>query len=415
MHRCVLKAAWLLLATPLIAPTPAFAFEAVDVLTPADSGVYPAYPSEPLPPYNLWGQFGMMYDSNILRRTTGDNHELLTRLGIGGRYDQRIVGRQSLHAEGRVDSYVYNQYSDLDNIGYGALAEWRYEVGNDLSGAIGVSRRRFQANLSEIQRPAYDPITETQFSANGRYVLGPHLGARAGAAFIDYVRPSRADSNTKTTIVTGGIDWTTQLGNVVGLEYAQARGNAPVNELVDPLGVFVNNDYTQRDIGLVATWAVGPTMRVAGRYGHTHREYSELPGRNFDGPTYDALFQWLPGNKTMLTVESEKHISSIIDIGASHVTVTGFAFGPGWAPTAKLNFQARFLKQHQVFEGDPQAQLGVAPLREEYVRGYRLGAYWEMTRQVHFQFSIDHGERESNLLGRNYSYNAGIANVRYVF
>ena len=411
MHRCVLRAAWLLLATPICA----LAFESVDILTPAGNGIYPAYPSEPLPPYNLWGQFGMMYDSNILRRTTGDNHELVTRLGIGGRYEQRIVGRQSLHAEGRVDSYVYNNFGDLDNVGYGGLAEWRYEVGNDLAGAIGVSRRKFQANLSEIQRAVVDPITETQFSANGRYVIGPHLGVRAGTAFIDYVRPARVASNTKTTIVTAGVDWVTQLGNMLGLEYAQAHGNAPVNQLVDPLGIFVNNDYTQRDIGVVATWAVGPTMRVAGRYGQTTREYSQLPGRNFSGPTWDALFQWFPGNKTMFTAETEKHVSSIIDIGASHVVVTGYAIGPGWAPTAKLNFQARFLKQHQVFEGDPEVQLGVAPLRQEYVRGYRLGAYWEMTRQVHFQFSIDHGERESNILGRNYTYNAGIANVRYVF
>lgn len=415
MHRCVLKAAWVLLAAPLIAPICAFAFEAVDVLTPAGSGVYPAYPSEPLPPYNLWGQFGMMYDTNILRLPTGDNASLVTRLGVGGRYDQRIVGRQGLHAEARVDGYVYDKYSDLDNVGYGGLAEWRYEVGNDLSGAIGVSRRRFQANLSEIQRAAYDPITETQFSANGRYVVGPHLGLRAGTAFIDYVRPSRADSNTKTAILTGGIDWVTQIGNMIGLEFAQAHGNAPVNQLVDPTGIFVNNDYTQRDVAVVGTWAVNPYMHLAGRYGNTHREYSQLPGRNFNGPTWDFLFQWLPGNKTMLTVESEKHVSSIIDIGASHITVTGFAFGPGWAPTAKLNFQARFLKQHQVFEGDPEAQLGLSPLREEYIRGYRLGAYWEMTRQVHFQFSIDHGERESNILGRNYTYNAGIANVRYVF
>lgn len=411
MYRCVIRAAWLLLATPICA----FAFEAVDVLTPADSGVYPAYPSEPLPPYNLWGQFGMMYDSNILRRTTGDNHELLTRLGIGGRWDQRVVGRQSLHAEGRVDSYVYNQFGELDNVAYGGLAEWRYEVGNDLSGAIGVSRRKFQANLSEIQRAAYDPITETQFSANGRYVVGPHLGVRGGAAFIDYVRPSRADSNTKTAIVTGGIDYVTSLGNVLGVEAAQAHGNAPVNQLVDPLGIFVANNYTQRDVGVVATVLISPTMRFAGRYGNTRRQYSELPGRDFNGPTWDAFFQWLPGNKTMFTVESEKHISSIIDIGASHVLVTGFAFGPGWAPSAKLNFQARFLKQHQVFEGDPAAQLGLAPLREEYVRGWRLGAYWEMSRQIHFQFAFDHGERESNILGRNYTYNAGIANVRYVF
>ena len=415
MHRCVLKAAWLLLAAPLVAPIGAFAFEAVDVLTPAGSGVYPAYPSEPLPPYNLWGQFGMMYDSNLLRLTSGDNGSLVTRLGVGGRYDQRIIGRQSLHAEGRVDGYVYDKYSDLDNVGYGGLAEWRYEVGNDLAGAIGVSRRRFQANLSEIQRAAYDPITETQFSANGRYVVGPHLGVRGGAAFIDYVRPSRADSNTKTTVVNGGIDWVTSLGNVLGVEAAQARGNAPVNQAVDPLGVFVTNDYMQRDVAAVANIGLLPNMRFVGRYGHTHREYTELPGRNFDGPTWAGLVQWFPGNKTMLTFESEKHISSIIDIGASHVVVTGYAFGPGWAPTAKLNFQARFLKQHQVFEGDPAAALGVAPLREEYVRGYRLGSYWEMTRQVHFQFSIDHGERESNILGRNYTYNAGIANVRYVF
>ena len=49
------------------------------------------------------------------------------------------------------------------------------------------------------------------------------------------------------------------------------------------------------------------------------------------------------------------------------------------------------------------------------MRGYRLGAYWELSRQVHFQFSLDHGERESNILGRNYTYNAGIANVRYIF
>jgi hypothetical protein len=411
MHRCILRAAWLLLATPICA----FAFEAVDILTPASNGAYPAYPSDPLPPYNIWGQFGMMYDSNILRRTTGDNHELVTRLGVGGRWDQRIVGRQALHTEGRVDSYVYNTNSELDNVGYAGLAEWHYEVGNDLSGAIGVSRRKFQANLSEIQRATYDPITETQFAANGRYVLGPHLGVRAGAAFIDYVRPARDASNTKTTIGTAGIDWVTGLGNMVGLEYAQAHGNAPVNQLVDPLGLFVNNDYTQRDWGVVTTLIIGPTMRFAGRVGRTHREYTQLPGRDFDGPTWNAAYQWFPGNKTMFTAEASKHVSSIIDIGASHVVVTGFGFGPGWAATAKLNFQARFIRQHQVFEGDPEAELGIAPLREEYVRAYRLGAYWDYTRQINFQFSIDHGERESNILGRNYVYNAGIANVRYVW
>ena len=45
MFRCMLKAAWVLLLTPLCA----LAFDAVDVLTPASGGIYPAYPSDPPP------------------------------------------------------------------------------------------------------------------------------------------------------------------------------------------------------------------------------------------------------------------------------------------------------------------------------------------------------------------------------
>jgi hypothetical protein len=412
MSRFLLKAAWLAFFSPLCA---AQAFDAVDTLTPAGSGIYPAYPSEVIRPYEFWAQFGMMYDSNILRRTTGDNHELASRLGLGGRWDQRVVGRQSVHLEGRLDGYVYNKNSELDNIGYSGLGEWRWELGNDLAGILGVSRRKFQANLSEIQRAVRDPITETVLNAGGRYAIGPHLGLRGGASFVDYNRPSRAASNTKTVIGTAGIDYVTSLGNVIGLEVAQAHGDAPVNALVDPLGQFVNNSYRQRDIGVVTTWAVSPFIRVAGRVGRTQREYTELPGRDFNGPTWNLLFQWLPTAKTVFVVESSKHVSSIIDIDASHITVKGVSFGPGWAPTAKLNFQARMIRQHQTFDGDPAVALGVAPLRQEFIRGYRLGSYWEYTRQVHFTFALDHGERESNILGRNYTYNAATANVKYIF
>lgn len=411
MFRCMLKTAWVLLLTPLCA----LAFEAVDVLVPASGGIYPAYPSELLRPYDLWAQFGMMYDTNLLRRTTGDNSELLTRLGVGGRIDQKVVGRQSVHAEARVDSYIYNKNSEIDNIGYGGLAEWRYEIGNDLAGTIGASRRRFQASLSEIQRAQYDPITETQLNATARYRVGPHIGLRGGTTYIDYNRPIRQFSNTKTLLVAGGADYVTDLGNALGIEVAEAKGDAPVNQLVDPLGIFIGNGYRQHDVGVVGTWIVSPFMRATGRVGKTTRHYTELPGRDFSGPTWNVMAQWLPTAKTMFTFESSKHVSSVIDIGPSHIVAKGYAFGPGWAPTAKLNFQARFLRQHQVFAGDPEAELGIAPLRQEFIRGYRLGSYWEYTRQVHFTFALDHGERESNILGRNYTYNAATGNVKYFF
>lgn len=406
------KAAWALLATPLCA----FGFEAVDVLTPASNGVYPAYPSDVgAAPYAIWAQGGLMYDSNILRTTTGHNNEWVSRLGLGGRWDQRVVGRQALHLEGRVDGYVYDKFSALDNVAYAGLGEWRYEVGNDLAGAFSIGRRRYQANLAEIQRAVYDPITETHFSANGRYALGPTIGIRGAADYLEYSRPTHAFANLKTLTGLAAVEYRSALGNTLGVELQQAHGDAPVDQVIDPLRLFVNNDFHQRDVGVVGGFNVLPTMRVGGRVGRTERTYSVLPGRNFNGPTWAVLAQWFPTAKTLLAFDTAKTISSVIDIGASHVVVKGWGFGPGWAPTAKLNFQARFFRQHQVFEGDPSAQLRITRQREEIVRGYRLGAYWDYDRRISYQFSVEHGERESNTLGRNYRFNAGIAQVRWAF
>ena len=399
----------------LLSPLAAFAFEAVDALLPSSSGHFLAYPSEPLPPYELWAQFGMMHDTNILRRTTGDNSETVARLGIGGRWDQRVIGRQGLHLVGQVDGFLYNKFSDLDNVGYFGLGEWRYEVGNDLAGAIGMSRRKFQASLSQIQRAARDPITQQSYYVNGRYRVGPHVGVRGGVEFVDYSRPTRADSETETVLGTAGIEYVTNLGNMIGLEVRQARGDAPVNELVDPLGQFVSNDFRQRDVAVVSTWAVTPQIRFAGNVGRTNRTYSQLPDRDFSGTTWRAALHWAFSPKAYFDFEHSKHVSSIIDIGAAHVVVKGYSFGPAWALTAKTNLSARFLRQHLDYGGDPAAALGAAPEREEIVRALRLGAYWEYTRKVHVTAAWENGNRESNILGRNYRFNAYTANVKYFF
>lgn len=411
MFRCFRKAAGVLLLTPLLA----FAFDAVDTLPRSSSGRWPAYTGDPIPPYELWAQFGMMYDTNHLRRTLGDNSALVTRLGVGGSWDQRIVGRQGLHVDGEVNAFVYNRFSELDNIGYRGLAEWRYEVGNDLAGAIGYSRRKFQAALNQIQRAEQDLITENRTFVNGRYRLGPHVGVRGGVDLIDYDRPTRGEAETKTVLTAMGIDYVTSLGNTVGLEYRIARGDAPVNELVDPLGEFVNNDFRQRDIAIVGAWVVGPQLRVAGNVGRTRRSYTQLPGRDFDGSTYRASAHWAPFSKLIFDFEASKHVSSIIDIGASHVVIRGYSYGPGWAFTAKTNVTAHFVRQNLDYGGDPAAALGVEPARQEIIHAFRLGSYWEYTRQWHITAAWEQGNRESNILGRNYRFNAYMANVRYYF
>ena len=413
MYRFARMAGLLLLLSPLAAL--AQNFDPVDTLLPSTAGQFYGYTADPLPPSELWASFGMDYDTNILRRTTGDNSEVLSRASVGGRWDGRIVGRQGLHLDGRLDGYVYNKFSDLDNVGYSALGEWRWELGNDLAGAIGASSRRWQASLSEIQRDQYDPITETRLYANGRYAIGPHLGLRGGLDWAGYHRPSRQLSETQTTMATAGIDWITDLGNTIGLEVRQSHGNAPVNTLVDPTGLFGNNDFQQTDVALVGTWLISPNLRFAGNVGRTHRTYTELTDRDFNGPTYRAALHWTPMAKLFMDFEVSKHVSSIIDVGASHVVVKGFSFGPGWALTAKTNITARFIRQNLDYAADAASIITGEPLRQEIVRAIQIGSYWEYTRHVHITAAWQQGDRESNQLGRDYHFNAYMANIRYIF
>ena len=195
-------------------------------------------------------------DSNILRRTTGDNHELVSRLGLGGRWDQRVVGRQSVHLEGRLDGYVYDRFSDLDNIAYAGLGEWRFEVGNDLAGTVGVSRRKFQASLSEIQRATHDPITETVVNTGARYAL---LRGRT-AIRLAAGEMVRGMHEARDLIIRGGVD-VVQPDAVLTGGIGGCRRIAMLADLCGPkirVGTFEGGAIDRRMLGIPAN---GPFPR----------------------------------------------------------------------------------------------------------------------------------------------------------
>lgn len=394
------------------------AFDAVDVLTPSSSGRYPAYPIAELPLSEFWVQGGAMVDTNIIRRSIAPPPtEEVLRLGVGGRKDTYIYGRQMLRLEGRVDDYLYNHFSELDSVGYGGNAAWHWALGNDLAGVLGASRRSYQRDLSQIQAAVKDRVTETRYVANGGYLLGPSVRLTAGADLADY-RDAVFFRTGQLQVAGafGGVEYVTPLGNTFGVEYRRAHGDAPLSTLFDPGGLFVNNSFEEREIALTAGY-INPFLRLRARLGKTKRTYTELPDFNFEGKTWHASADWLVTTKTVLGFETYYEPRSVIDVGVSDVLVRGVAFGPGWAPTAKLNFTARVMRERLDYHGGSAAftVAGVTPASLEIVRLLRLGAYWEYTRQIHWQFAIDHGQRESNVLGRDYRYNAFIANVRYIF
>lgn len=397
----------------LAAPATAAAFEAIDELAFPAAGGFPAYRGEGEQPRNFYLQAGILRDNNILRREADRETETVFRLGAGANVTQRLWGRQSVYLEARGDQYFFNNFRELEHFAYGVLGELRWEVGNDVSGTLGYGRRNYLVDLGERLTVARDEVTENNLYGTAAFRVTPRWRLRGSAEALDVDRPEVASAGTDVRSVTGGIDYVTPRGSAIGVEARTTSGVARVVEVVGALGV--DNDYEEREVAAVVTYFPGPSLRFSGRLGQTEREYEQLPQRNFDGGTGRLDAEWLPGNKTALGFTVYRRPRSIVDVGASHVLVDGVSFGPRWAPTVKLVFGARFLREEREYQGEPAAALGLVPVREEVLRAWRFTAGWEPRRHHQIAAAYETGERSSNRLGFNYDYDTVMVNYRYVF
>ena len=407
-----MKKAQALLASALLAPAVVLAFETVDTLPWPSDGRFPAYPADEARPTDLWVHGGLMRDDNLLRLESGEISDTVTRLGGGVRHSQRIIGRQTLRLEGRADYYKFDELSDLDHLAYSARADWRWEIGNNLAGSVAFGRERRLADLGETSFTTRRLVTATRVSASGGYLVTPSLRLRAGIAATQAERTAADFAETRATSVVAGAEYVSPLRNTLGVEVRGTDGDAPQDEEVG--AAFINNDYREREVALVAAYALGTQLRFDGRLGRTTRRYGDLPQRDFEGATWRVGAEWLPGNKTSLALALYKEPRSIIDIGASHVIVEGVSFGPSWAATNKLVFALRLLREQRAFEGDPALFLVPGtPQRDERTSAVRFGIGWEPQRHWEASFAIDRGERESNIDGRDYHYSALTANLAW--
>jgi hypothetical protein len=405
------------LAALALAPAAALGFETIDGLPYPSAGAFPAYAAESGSPTRVWAQAGVMYDSNAFRLSDstdtqaalGDSQrdDFVMRYGLGIGHTARVVGRQRVNLEARFEYFDYLHYNILDNYAYGLTGEWLWEFTNDWSGTLGATRDYDPVDPGATQRPVSDVVIVDRIYATAAYRFAPNWRVRGGAEAAQGQRTGdRDEAETDGRSLRLGLDYFTPLGNSIGVEWREARGDAPVSRTGD----FLNNEFTESEVALLVTYTAGAQLRLAGRLGRTERTYTELPVAPFDDTTWRATMTWLPEAKLNFVVDAAREPRAVLDVDATHVVVTRFAFGPNWAPTAKLVFSARFVSERSQYQSTETTAL---ILRDETLRLLRFGAGWEPVRRVRIGAGLDIGERTANTIGRDYDYYAVMANARY--
>lgn len=398
-------------ALSLTAAPSARAFEAVDTIPWPSRGMFPAYPADETRPTGVMLEAGVMRDDNVLRTETAPQADTVTRVGGAVRHEQRIIGRQRLRLDARGDYYKYDRSSNLDHAAYALAGNWLWEVGNNLAGTLGAGYVQRQADLTETQADRLDLVKSATVTGTAAYLITPGLRLRGGLSGLKDERTQAVKTESNAASVTAALEYVSPLLNTIGVEYRSTQGAAPL-----AVGAIGDPDYVERELAVVATYALGAQLRVAGRLGYTARDYDQETAtqHNFSGATGRMSLDWLPGNKTVLRFDAYREPRSVIDVAASHMIVAGVGFGPRWALTNKVVLGAQLVRERRVFDGDPSLGAGITR-RDELIHLARISVGWEPARFWQLSAAFDHGERESNIVGRDYQFNAVMANLAYAW
>ena len=411
MHSRWIRAAGVLAVSAAFASAPAHAFDTVDTLPWPSAGRFLAYPGDPIPPWSVFAYGGTMYDTNVRRVSSAETSDLITRVGLGGRYTARVIGRQTVAVDGYGEYRKYADLSQFDHFAYGLRGQWLWELGNQLAGVATLGRTKRLADLGETSNRK-DLITEDRADVTGAYRFHPEWRLTGGVGGTRVAHEGRSVATTYSSGARAGIEYVSGLGNTIGLEYRHARGEVPVDEAFG-FGEF-SDKYDENEVAATLTYALGEQLRVRGRLGQTERHYETLTGADFNGTTGRGAIDWLPSPKFALTLELFRVSDPLIDTTALYVDRRGTTFGGAWAITYKLVATARWTRERRLYRGDPLVVLG-EPQRDEFLRTIRLGLGWEPQRHWQVGTALDFGSRTSNLFARDYDYTAVTLNARFQF
>ncbi len=357
---------------------------------------------------------GVAYDSNLFRLSddtdaqaaigTSDRSDMIFQFGAGGKYELR-KSRQKFIAEINVTEYKFNDFGDLDNTSSDLRGEWKWELGNNWNGELGLAHRRYLERFANFQRYVRDMVDQDRLYGSANYLLNSRLKFTLDADRYDTEHGDQTrnvlDSKLDNRAFTG--NWVTPAQNTIGLKYRTADASYPNRDTIGTLSV--DNSYKEDELSVVAQWTVTGASKIYARLGHTKRNFDELPTRNFSDPTWRLTYLWRPTGKAGLEVAIWREISEFQDLSANYVRVTGLSVTPTWSLTPQVALRGKIAYETRDYAGDPG--LGaVAAQREDKDTVFQITALWTPLRLTELIMTLESGKRTSNQRFADYDYNA---------
>lgn len=380
-----------------------------------------------------YAKAGVAYDSNLYRYSDKDMEigevvvdgvvvdapkavrslsDTIYTVGAGIE-SELIASQQKFIIKGDVYRNMYDDFSDEDYTGANANLTWKWKFAERWDGDLGYEYdrdRQDYANQSVGRNPDAIRIkiqnirTRQSVVGKANYLLTREWSLFAKTKVTDISFDERKDDlnnerddldNERKKITVGG-DYTTRIGNRIGVDADFVKGDYDNNSGLD---------YEEFNLGPTGNWKISEKTRLRGKIDYSSRD-SSLE-EDFDGITWRITMVRNPGSDNNSEAAIYREISTLNDDISNYAVVDGVSFAPNFKLGGKTNLSV--LGQYEIrdFKGtDPDDTPVIGEKRrKDKVATLSAGVDWEATRAITLSALYTYEDRSSNRALEEYDYN----------
>jgi exopolysaccharide biosynthesis operon protein EpsL len=347
----------------------------------------------------------LLYDSNFLRLSdtadpvalTGqsDKSEFVKQVAAGFDLDW-TVSRQHFIVHANVNQNWFQNFTTLDYTGWDTLAQWNWQLGNNLDGEIGYANAQALGGFGQLNGVLDNLINSQRYFANGGYLFHPNGKIKLGVFRTerDFDGTSRQFSNNAENNVQADLQYLSPTGSTLGLQVIATDGEYPERVILP--GSTQDNAYTRMNYALTWDWHSNSKTRIDGLVGYVQQDYENFGFRNFDDIIAQVNLNWQASEKTILDLSARRQVSQADNLFSSFVLTQGIWFDFNWQATPKIALMLPISYQEQDYLGGGGTSAAGFGQQKDKVTNVGLNVMYHPLDSISIGPVLSFENRESN-------------------
>lgn len=303
-------------------------------------------------------------------------------------------------------THVDNKYENAKFLDFNAnnyKAAWLWALTPSLRGNLTSNRTvslvpflDFRSTGSQNLRTIESQTFDFDWSPHNKWHL---LG---GYTKLDVVNSQTflPETSFKFDALEGGVKYSFPSNSFVALKARKRNGeNQEIN-----FASFVGKDFTEDEQEVSAFWILSGKSKLSSNFGHVSRTDDTFAVRDFSGNFGGINYAWDITSKLNLTVDLSRKLAAFSAVDSSYTTYDVLSIKPTWHATSKIAVNANALIGKRKFLGNgPSA---TPSDREDDMLSYGIGVSWVPRNTIRVGVNLQHDERDSTVVNRDFSANS---------